>query len=61
MACYYNKIKVGHIEAGLRTGDNYSPWPEEINRKLVAQLDLHFAPTIFARKNLENEGIKKAK
>ena len=62
LACYYNKTKVGHIEAGLRTGDIYSPWPEEINRKLVAQIsDLHFAPTIFARKNLENEGIKKSK
>ena len=57
LAAYYKRIPVGHVEAGLRTGDIYSPWPEEINRKLIAGLaDLHFAPTESARLNLLREG-----
>ena len=58
LAAYYQRIPVGHIEAGLRTGDNYSPWPEEINRKLTGAIaDLHFAPTEKARENLLAENI----
>lgn len=58
LAAYYHRIPVGHVEAGLRTGDIYSPWPEEINRKLAAGItDLHFAPTERARCNLLAEGI----
>lgn len=60
LAAYYQKIPVGHVEAGLRTGDLYSPWPEEGNRKLTATLaNYHFAPTETSRNNLINEGIKK--
>ena len=55
---YYHQIKVGHVEAGLRTGNKYAPFPEEINRCLVGRIaDLHFAPTEQARKTLLNEGI----
>lgn len=62
LAAYYEQIKVGHIEAGLRTGDIYSPWPEEGNRKLTAAItDLHFAPTVTSRNNLINEGIDPSK
>jgi UDP-N-acetylglucosamine 2-epimerase (non-hydrolysing) len=62
LACYYNKTKVSHIEAGLRTGNIYSPWPEEINRKLTAQIsEINFSPTAFAKKNLISEGIDKNK
>lgn len=58
LSAYYAKISVGHVEAGLRTGDKYSPWPEEMNRHLTGALaDLHFAPTERARKNLLCEGI----
>ncbi len=58
LAAYYKKIQVGHIEAGLRSGDIYSPFPEEGNRKLTACLaNLHFAPTIRAKNNLVNENI----
>lgn len=58
LASYYKRIPVGHVEAGLRTGDIYSPWPEEINRKLVAGIaDLHFAPTGRAKENLIREGV----
>jgi len=58
LAAFYHRIPVGHIEAGLRTGQKYSPWPEEINRKLTSDLaDLHFAPTDLARENLLREGI----
>lgn len=57
-AAYYAKIAVGHVEAGLRTGDKYAPWPEEMNRRLTGCLaDLHFAPTKKARENLLREGI----
>ena len=57
LAAYYEKIPVGHVEAGLRTGNIYSPWPEEANRKLTAVLAyLHFAPTAQSKQNLINEG-----
>ena len=58
LAGYYQRIPVGHVEAGLRTGDIYSPWPEEINRRLTGAItDLHFAPTEKARENLLAENI----
>ena len=58
LAAYYQQIAVGHIEAGLRTGNIYSPWPEEINRKLTGAIaTLHFAPTEMARQNLLTEGV----
>jgi len=58
LAAYYQKVPVGHVEAGLRTHNIYSPWPEEINRKLTGGIaDLHFAPTAWARDNLLREGI----
>ncbi len=60
LAAYYKKIKVGHVEAGLRTGNIYSPWPEEANRKLTSSIThYHFAPTSESRTNLLNEGISK--
>ncbi len=59
LAGFYKKIKVAHIEAGLRSGNNYSPYPEEINRKLIGHIaDYHFAPTEKAKQNLFNENIK---
>jgi len=58
LAAYYQKIDVGHVEAGLRTSNIYSPWPEEINRQAVARVArFHFAPTDQARKNLLQEGV----
>ncbi len=58
LAAYYNQVKVGHVEAGLRTYDKYFPFPEEINRRLTGVLsDLHFSPTINNRANLINEGV----
>ena len=61
LASYYLKIPVGHIEAGLRTGDLLSPWPEEGNRKLTAVLaNFHFAPTLAAKNNLLSENIKES-
>lgn len=58
LAAFYNHIPVGHVEAGLRTGDLGAPWPEEGNRVLTARLArLHFAPTERARQNLLREGI----
>lgn len=58
LAAYYHKIKVGHVEAGLRTGDIYSPWPEEANRKLTGCLaNYHFAPTISSKINLQKENV----
>ena len=58
LAAYYKKIPVGHVEAGLRTGNIYSPWPEEMNRKLTGAIAaLHFAPTEMARDNLLREGV----
>lgn len=57
LAAYYQQIRVGHVEAGLRTGNLYSPWPEEANRKLTSVLcDFHFAPTQAAKQNLIHEG-----
>lgn len=58
---YYHQIKVGHVEAGLRTGQKYAPFPEEINRRLVGQIaDLHFAPTEHAKQALLKEGLSEA-
>jgi UDP-N-acetylglucosamine 2-epimerase (non-hydrolysing) len=58
LAAYYQQIPVAHVEAGLRTGNLYSPWPEEGNRKLTGALaQLHFAPTTNSRDNLLKEGI----
>lgn len=58
IACFFQKIPIGHVEAGLRTGNLLSPWPEEANRKITGVLsNLHFAPTNTARNNLLNEGI----
>ena len=59
MAAFYHKIKIGHVEAGLRTYNKEEPFPEEMNRVLTSSLaDLHFAPTRKARENLLREGIK---
>jgi UDP-N-acetylglucosamine 2-epimerase (non-hydrolysing) len=56
LAAYYNQIKVGHVEAGLRTWNKYSPFPEEMNRQLTGIIaDLHFAPTNESKNNLVNE------
>ncbi|GIX39647.1 MAG: UDP-N-acetyl glucosamine 2-epimerase [Silanimonas sp.] len=61
LAAYYNRVVVGHVEAGLRTGNLYSPWPEEANRRLVAPLcHYHFAPTTTSRDNLLREGLPAA-
>ena len=50
LAAYYQQVKVGHVEAGLRTGNIYSPWPEEANRKLTATIaNYHFAPTVESK------------
>ena len=62
LACYYQQIAVGHVEAGLRTYDKYSPFPEEMNRVLTGDIaDLHFAPTERNRENLLKEGIDDSK
>jgi len=59
LAAFYKKIKVGHVEAGLRTGNIYSPWPEEANRKLATQItSYHFAPTQKSAENLIGEGVR---
>jgi UDP-N-acetylglucosamine 2-epimerase (non-hydrolysing) len=61
LAAFYAKIPVGHVEAGLRTGNMHAPWPEEANRRLAAPLaSLHFAPTLQAMDNLIAEGIATA-
>lgn len=58
LAAFYARIPIGHVEAGLRTGDMQAPWPEEMNRRLTASLaSLHFAPTEGSRSNLLREGI----
>jgi UDP-N-acetylglucosamine 2-epimerase (non-hydrolysing) len=58
LAAFYERIPVGHVEAGLRTNDKYKPFPEEINRRLTTHIaDLHFAPTQKAKQNLLKEGI----
>ena len=57
LCCFYHRIPVAHVEAGLRTGNKFSPYPEEINRLLTSRLaDYHFAPTAKARENLLREG-----
>ena len=59
LAAFYEKIAVAHVEAGLRTGNIYSPWPEEINRRIVGAIaTLHFTPTDAAKMNLLREGIE---
>ena len=58
LSAFYKRIGVGHIEAGLRTQNIYSPWPGEANRKLTASVaSLHFAPTVLSQKNLIAEGV----
>ena len=58
LAAFYLKIRIGHVEAGLRTGDKSQPFPEEMNRRLISSVaDLHFAPTPRAKENLLREGI----
>jgi len=58
LAAYYQRIPVGHVEAGLRTGDIFSPWPEEVNRKVASTMArFHFAPTERSRTNLRAENI----
>lgn len=62
LACYYQRIAIGHVEAGLRTGNILSPWPEEGNRKVTGALaDLHFAPTQSSLHNLVRENVDVAK
>ena len=62
LAAFYEQVPVGHVEAGLRTGDKYAPYPEEMNRCLTSQLtDFHFAPTETARQNLLHIGVPAAK
>ena len=57
-SAFYNKIMIGHVEAGLRTFNKYFPFPEEINRSLISKIaDIHFAPTNINKENLINEGI----
>lgn len=58
LAAFYAQIPVGHVEAGLRTGDKYSPYPEEMNRKLTGSIaDMHFAPTATSKENLLKENV----
>ncbi|MBN1182942.1 MAG: UDP-N-acetylglucosamine 2-epimerase (non-hydrolyzing) [Bacteroidales bacterium] len=59
LGSFYQKIPVGHVEAGLRTGNKYSPWPEEINRKITGAIaEYHFAPTELAKQNLLKENVR---
>ena len=61
LSAYWHQVPVGHVEAGLRTGNLYSPWPEEANRKLTGAITaLHFAPTERAAQNLRREGVDPA-
>lgn len=61
LAAYYEKISVGHVEAGLRTGNIYSPWPEEMNRRVTGAIaNVHFSPTEQAKKNLIQEGVQES-
>lgn len=58
LACFYRRIPIGHVEAGLRTGNIWSPFPEEVNRRLASPIvTLHFPPTEFGRQNLLREGV----
>lgn len=60
LAAFYQQIPVGHVEAGLRTHNIYSPWPEEMNRQITGRIaTVHFAPTPLSRDNLIREGVKK--
>lgn len=62
LAAFYNQIAIGHIEAGLRTNDKYSPYPEEMNRQMVdCMTDIYFAPTNLSKQNLISENIKEEK
>lgn len=62
LAAFYAQIGLGHVEAGLRTGDKFNPFPEEMNRVLIGYLaDLHFAPTTRAKDNLLREGVEEQK
>jgi UDP-N-acetylglucosamine 2-epimerase (non-hydrolysing) len=62
LAAFYQKVKVGHVEAGLRTGDKRQPFPEEINRRIAGVIaDCHFAPTHQAKSNLLDEGCLPSK
>src|SRR6056297_1518466 len=62
LAAFYKQIKVGHIEAGLRTNNKYSPFPEEINRKMTGGIaDFHFPPTLTSQNNLLNENVGESK
>jgi UDP-N-acetylglucosamine 2-epimerase (non-hydrolysing) len=62
LAAFYHKIDIGHVEAGLRTWNKFSPYPEEINRELTTKLaDLHFAPTQLSKNNLLREGVREEK
>ncbi len=59
LAAFYRQIPVGHVEAGLRTHDIYSPWPEEMNRQITGRIaTYHFAPTSLSRQNLMSEGVQ---
>lgn len=59
LAAFYQKVQVGHVEAGLRTFDKYFPFPEEMNRKLTGAIaDMHFAPTAGSKENLLREGVR---
>lgn len=59
LSAYYHRIQIGHVEAGLRTGDRWAPFPEEINRTVIGDVaDLHFAPTGRAADNLKASGVK---
>lgn len=61
LAAYYHRIPVGHVEAGLRTGNKFSPYPEEVNRKLTTAIaDIHFAPTAANKQNLLAEGVSES-
>ncbi len=62
LAAYYRKVPVGHVEAGLRSGNIYHPWPEEVNRKIIGQIaDMHFAPTDVSAKALTDELVDPAR
>ena len=61
LATFYQQIPVGHIEAGLRTHNIYSPWPEEMNRLLTGRIaTYHFSPTLLSKQNLLNEGVNES-
>lgn len=62
LAAFYNQVAIGHVEAGLRTNDKYSPFPEEMNRQMVdCMADMYFAPTVLSKKNLLAENVDEDK